>query len=156
MHVNLTIFTMVLVDSINVHQNLIDDEDDLDQLPYDWFTNLSMKMSENTLDSSSSPRRKQIQAESAITPQSPSILVLGNTKDKKDGCLVQCQWKFCSIKCTSICTLCTSDEHGCYDPYYFCDPRNKGRICWADMGKVASNSFVCFISSIYFYSLHYI
>ena len=75
---------MVLVDTINVHQTLID-HDDLDEYPYDWFTDLDMKMIDKTYDSTSSPRRNWTQEEAAITPQSASILVLGYMKGKNDG-----------------------------------------------------------------------
>ena len=131
-HVKLTIFAIVLVDTINVQQNLIDDKDDLNETSHDWFTNLAMEMVDNTLDSRSSSREKWTWTEAAITPQSPSILTLGTTKDKKDGHLVQQQCTVCINKCTYICTLCKSDDHGCYDPHHVCDQRNKVRTFWTN------------------------
>ena len=53
--VNSTIFAMVLVDAMNVHQNVINDDDDLDESLHDWFTNLAMEKVDNTLDSKPSP-----------------------------------------------------------------------------------------------------
>ena len=82
-YVNLSIFTIGLVDAMNVHQNLIDDEDDFDESPHHWFKHLAIEMVGNTLDSKPSPRRNQTKEEAAITPQSPSILVLGTTNEKK-------------------------------------------------------------------------
>ena len=78
--------------------------------PHDWFTKLAMEMVDNTLDSGPSPRRKRTRAEASITPQPTLILDLGTLNDEKDGCLVQPRCKICSVKCTSICTLCTSDR----------------------------------------------
>ena len=41
-HVNLTIFSMVLVDAMNRHKNLIYDEYYHDESSHDWLTNFAM------------------------------------------------------------------------------------------------------------------
>jgi hypothetical protein len=119
--VNTSIFGMIVVDAMNVHQACVESRR-IDEDSNKWISGLAHELINNRVDhvstrSQTTPTRKRKRA----TENSP-ILTPCKKKDKK-GYTVQGRCRVCKDKCTDTCRLCTKDSKR---PHFMCNSR-KGK-----------------------------
>ena len=126
----LTIFSMIVVDALNVHQVCVRD-DNIDKDPETWISELAHKMIENNIDHVTTHSLTPNVYTPYPPPSNAGLPNPGLTpvkKRDKQGFSLQgwCKHPNCNKKSTFFCRSCT-EEHEVQ--WYICSMRS-GRNCW--------------------------
>ena len=128
--VSMTIFGMIVIDSLNFHQACMA-QSDISDTQNDWIVGLAHELILNTVDerpSEAREKRKRSQQEVRIMETSPELTPT-KMKNKSGYSLRRmCRVPGCEQKSSHVCRACTADNPD-EEPYFVCHKKT-GRLCW--------------------------
>ena len=121
----LSIFGMIVVDTMNFHQSC---SANTDPNPHTWISELATELIDNTLDSTAT-RRNYANSDSDLTPEimpQQTLPCLSPNKKRNSKGYIKQGWCKCGKKTTFVCRACTYHE----GRPIFCCSTKFGRPCW--------------------------